>query len=62
MAAEDKHPLISDVFIWYSFVGKTNKKWVLHQAPEKHAAKHPFFSHENSLLNYFVHSMPNMVF
>ena len=51
MAAEDKHPLISDVFIWYSFVGKTNKKWVLHQAPEKHAAKHPFFSHENSLLN-----------
>lgn len=26
------------------------------------ATRHPFFSHENSLINYFVHSVQNVVF
>ena len=43
MAAEDKHPLISDVFIWYSFVEENQQKVGFTSSSRKTCCKTSFF-------------------
>ena len=44
MAAEDKHPLISDVFIWYSLVEENQQKVGFTSSSRKTCCKTSFFS------------------